>query len=98
MGEPITEQKEDLKTTNAEEEEELSDEERALQEWARRILYVFVGILVVAFLCLYFYWGYHISRRITIYFLSRDAWNFYFWPFAGIRRPENIPKHQLHLM
>ena len=74
------------RTKEGEDVEVKGREDEMLEKWAGRLLFGFVSALVLSFLCLYFYWGYHMSRRVTIYFLSRDAWNFDFWPFQGLER------------
>lgn len=75
---------------NEETSEEIDEEQ--IQKIAKKVLTIFIIIVVIAFLCLYFYWGYVLSKRLTYYLLSRDAWNFDFWPFEGMRRPPMPPR------
>lgn len=58
-----------------------------LRALARLLLWTAVGLAVAVGLGAYLWWGYHASRSVTIYFLSRRAWNFDFWPFTDMRRP-----------
>ena len=68
-------------------EDNIDGGDEYIEAIAWKILVVFICVLVVVGLSLYFYWGYLISKRFTMYLFSRDAWNFDIWPFNQMKRP-----------
>lgn len=67
-------------------------EEEDLKNLAWNIFLAFSLILTLIFFSVYFYYGYILSKRFTMYLFSRNAWNFDVWPFDKMKRIPPPPR------
>ena len=71
-----------------------------IEEGCSRMQFWIIMIIVVIFLSVYFYYGYQLAYKVTIYFLRRNAWEFEFWPLTALHNyhMEHSPQHYQHIL